>query len=343
MSPWQALDQIHGWRATDSEWRRVLADAYPAIQPLLVTEDAYATEILIEPERRPRIIVMHSKSDIVAISRDTDESLPLRLEDVVLRALRPKRLCDEISKHLRLGKPDDDWLHGGSAWRLGEFIPYEGERFPTYLVPGHSAALRCQAIKAIAGCIKSPFVVVVLHAGNACDQLCEVATRCKAGVVVVEHAMRLLDGMAARAPHESFREQLDTFVQDHVRPTDHMEVGQLRFPTPPGSKWSEVKMRFLDNETVTVSCKGVQRKLRYDQLGFTDGRNGKPDTQWALLRVFANDGGAITWRSEGARQERRKQVQRLNDRLREFFLIEGAPIAHDDEIGGWRTPIDLQQ
>ncbi len=339
MSHWQALERIHGWRATESEWRRVLGDGFAAFQPLLVTEDAYAAEILMPTERRPRAVVMHSKQDIVAINRDTDDSVPVQLDDIVLRALQPKRLFDTIARHLRLGAPDDTSSHDGAAWRLGDFIPYEGERFPTYIVLGKSPALRCEAIKAVAGCIESPFIAVVLCTEHACDQVLQAATRCRAGVVAVEKVMMLLNGTA---PHASFREQLDGFVRKHVRPTETSEVGKLRFPTPPGSRWPDVKIKFLDNQTVTVTCKGVQRKLGYDHMGFTDKRNGKPNTLWSLLALCANDGRTLTWRTEGASEERRKQVQRLNELLQEFFLIEGAPLAHDEEIGGWRTQMDLQ-
>lgn len=339
MSPWQALERVHGWRATEADWKRKLGDGYEAIRPLLTNDGGFASEVLLPGERRPRRVVMHSKADVVAIDRDTDQALPVRLQDVILHSLLPERLCAELAKHFRLGKSAATRSFGLNAWRLGEFTPYEGASFPAYLVLEPSAELCCNAVKTIAGGNDSPFVAVVLHAGNACDQVIQAAAQCRAGVVVVENAMLLLNGTA---PHESFHKQLEGFVRKHVRPTDPSEVGKLRFPTPPGSNWPDVKIKFHDNQTVTVTCKGVQRKLGYDHMGFTDKRNGKPNTLWSLLVLCAAEGRTLTWQTEGASEERRKQVQRLNEALHDFFLIKGAPLAYDEEIGGWRTEMDLQ-
>jgi hypothetical protein len=339
MSPWQALDSVHGWRATETEWRRKLGDGYEAIRPLLTKDGGLASEVLLPDERRPRRVVMHSKADIVAINDDTDHAVQVTLEEVVLHSLMPRRMCAELAKYLHLGKPADAPCHGTSAWQLGDFIPYEGERFPVYLLLDASAAMRCNAIKTIAGSVDSPFVAMVLHAGHACDQLRDVAHSCKAGLATTDHVMMLI---GAKAPHEALRKQLDPFVRRFVRPTEPSDAGRLRFPTPPGSRWTDVKLKFLDGHTVTATVRDVQRMLRYDQMGFMDKRDGSPNILWDLLRVFADDGGTISWESDGASHKREKQVERLNDQLYDFFLIPGAPIAPDAAAGGWSTPIQLQ-
>jgi hypothetical protein len=340
MSPWQALDSVHGWRATETEWRRKLGDGYEAIRPLLTKDGGLASEVLLPDERRPRRVVMHSKADIVAIDRDTDHVFPVQLHDVMLHSLLPERLGADLSKHFHLGKSAATRSFGVNAWRLGEFKPYEGASFPTYLVLEPSPELCCNAIKTIAGGIEMPFVVLLLHTGNASDQVLEVAGRCKAGVVVVERAMMLLDGLA---PHESFGIQLSGFVRDHVGPTTKSQAKGLRYPTPPGTKWSEVRIKLTDGESVTIIVRDQQQAYSFADLGLGK-RGNKPSVLWVLLERLIADGGRLNWSSAGAsRKGRPKQVKRLATALENFMGIEGDPLPFDrNKPKGWKALFQVE-
>jgi len=335
MSPWQALERVHGWRATEAEWKRKLGDGYEAIRPLLTNDGGFASEVLLPGERRPRRVVMHSKADVVAIDRDTDQALPVRLQDIIMHSLLPERLCADLAKHFRLGESAAARSFGLNAWRLGEFTPYEGASFPAYLVLEPSAELRCNAVKTIAGSIDTPFVVLLLHTDQASDQVLEVAARCKAGVVVVARAMSLLDGLA---PHEGFKTQLAGFIQDRVGPTTKSQAKGLRYPTPPGTEWNEVRIKLTDGESVTIFVRDQQHAYSFADLGLGK-RGNKPSVLWMLLERLAAEGGRLTWSSPGANRGRRpKQVERLAKALKKFMGIDVNPLPFDrNKPRGWKA------
>ena len=80
--------------------------------------------------------------------------------------------------------------------------------------------------------------------------------------------------------------------------------------------------------------------LGYADLGMSSAKNNAPTRQWDLLRIFAQEGGILTWGSRKASPKHRKQKQLLADVLRRFFGIEEDPFVAED--GGWRARFGLE-
>ena len=99
------------------------------------------------------------------------------------------------------------------------------------------------------------------------------------------------------------------------------------FPAPPDATWSDVSIRFVDNNhTVSIRVKSEHRVCNYTQMGMANRKNGDPTDQWDLLERFANSHGQIDWHSKYAALKLKKQKQELSKQLREFFGIEDDPI-----------------
>src|SRR5262249_29258922 len=85
--------------------------------------------------------------------------------------------------------------------------------------------------------------------------------------------------LRALRPHATSRQQ--------VLPAENPEPAGVFFPTPPGARWVDVHIRFLDGERVAVTVKDVSRTLNYTQMGMVDKRNSTPTKQWTLLLAFS--------------------------------------------------------
>jgi hypothetical protein len=48
-----------------------------------------------------------------------------------------------------------------------------------------------------------------------------------------------------------------------------------RFETPPGTEWSEILIRFLDGNTVTIAVDSKTERYTFAEMNMKDGRNGK--------------------------------------------------------------------
>ena len=122
-----------------------------------------------------------------------------------------------------------------------------------------------------------------------------------------------------------YEEQLRQALLERSDQGRQRKPGATRFPTPPGSTWEHVIIRFRDGHTVSVRCRVVSNVYTYTEMGMADGRNKTPTIQWQLLRVFADGGGKIDWNSPGADRKRKKQVQLLARHLMDFFGIDEYP------------------
>jgi len=105
------------------------------------------------------------------------------------------------------------------------------------------------------------------------------------------------------------------------------------FPTPANAHWRDVHITFSDAQTVSVKVKGVRCVCDYADMGMRDRRSHSPNKQWNLLVAFARDHGALTWSSNMAHLDNKKQKQLLNAALTRFFRISGNAIEFEEGEG----------
>jgi hypothetical protein len=108
-------------------------------------------------------------------------------------------------------------------------------------------------------------------------------------------------------------------------------------------KWSELTIRCVNSETVSVKIGGTSAKLTYSDIGMIDGRSRGPNKQWHLLEAFAKERGELTWTSPSASRFHRKRRQFLSESLKRFFGIPGEPIVFTEDKKGWRTVFQVTE
>ncbi|MDI6809814.1 MAG: hypothetical protein QME66_12695 [Candidatus Eisenbacteria bacterium] len=99
---------------------------------------------------------------------------------------------------------------------------------------------------------------------------------------------------------------------------------------PPGLKWEEITIRFLDGHEVILQIRGKNYHATFELMGFQDKRKKKfedmtPNRQWELLRELAENGGEISWANKAANLKLKKQKQQLTKRLKRYFGIKEDP------------------
>jgi hypothetical protein len=118
--------------------------------------------------------------------------------------------------------------------------------------------------------------------------------------------------------------------------------GRVFFPTPAGSVWTDVKLRLIDGNTVSIQVRDASCVFNFAQLGMASRKNASPTVQWKLLCDFAYDHGVMTWESRSATRKNMKRREQLARDLRRFFRIEGNPIELTSDGKGWRTRFAIE-
>ena len=118
----------------------------------------------------------------------------------------------------------------------------------------------------------------------------------------------------------------ELFAPLHEKVPEPGSGGMVHFPTPDGTRWSDIKIQFRNGHTVTIWAGGQSGRYTYYQMGMYSKKNGDRTVQWKLLEAFANSRGEIDWSSPFATDKLKKQKQELSRRLREFFRLDEDPI-----------------
>jgi hypothetical protein len=127
-----------------------------------------------------------------------------------------------------------------------------------------------------------------------------------------------------------------------VVPDAKARSGMAFFPTPADASWSNVRIRFLDGHSVSISVRGITGTLHFSQMGMADRRNAKPTQQWELLRAFSKYYGQMTWDHRDATPKNQKRREYLARNLKTFFRIDGEPIVLTEDKKGWRTVFAIE-
>lgn len=96
---------------------------------------------------------------------------------------------------------------------------------------------------------------------------------------------------------------------------------------PPAKTWKQIEITFLSDERIQVFNGDVRQTYNYDEFGFADRRNGKPDAAWGMLLQMTNAGGTIPRPQPGKdKAKKQKRIEEIRKRLKALWKIEADPI-----------------
>jgi hypothetical protein len=147
--------------------------------------------------------------------------------------------------------------------------------------------------------------------------------------------------------------KFDELFNKYYSPEPVKEVRPVRKPVaakslktfshklPAGTKWEDFVIKFLDENKVLVQVKGQSDELTYKTMGFDDKRSGKPDSQWAFLKILANQGGEIRWSDQNSNENFKKVKERLANKLQSYFAIDYDPFYPYSEGKSYKIKLTL--
>lgn len=333
---WLALDRLPGPAGVAAEWRGHAGAAFDrALGCGLLTPDPEPARTFPRAGRpgEAYAVVEHGPDDFVGVAGDGSESIRLARRDLVVHRLDRTRLARAAAGALGLD-PDPGPVEGVPATtRVGLLRPTAGVSVPGFLILAGDRPDFRAAVDALAVRVEGPLLVLApTSAYHRIDSQLLLHHRGGAFVALAD-ALRL--GESGRL--ESSPDGAPALAALRARLAPAGSGGRVAFPTPAGARWGDVRLRFVDGDTVAVTVGPVSQTLTYSQFGLVDRRSGRANAQWALLRAFAEGGGTMTWDRPTADRKNQKRREKLARALAEFFRLEDDPIALTADRKGWRT------
>ncbi|WP_145215245.1 hypothetical protein [Planctomycetes bacterium TBK1r] len=265
----------------------------------------------------------------------TDEFVNLSRQDVLCYRLDSKRLVRDLGSALPFVPCVETIARVPQALRFGTYEAERGCTFPVYFLPDQSDRLLRQVVAMLK--LESAGPMIVMQ-----PERCQVLQSTSEWMSGNDVLLLSLAETFSITPRKSFAvtvsavAKIDAFRQRYAPNIDATRP-DICFPTPTGAGWADLRIKFVDGETVSIHLGETKGVYIYAQLGLVDARNGRPTKQWELLKSFADGRGLLTWKSADACRRNKKRKEYLSANLRDFFRIPGDPIVLTDDKKGWRT------
>ncbi len=338
---WLALEEMPGAHAALAEWRDRLGAGFASVRPLLLPTDKFAASLPVAGDGHATYrVVRHGPDDFVGVHDNGGPTITLAKDDVLIYRLDHQRVARNVVAMLGCDRYEAVIDGVPHAYQVGSYRPFAGFAFPVFFtLPSETADLQ-HTVELIASRHDEPFIL--LAPTRSCMQpVCEsLIQRRKACFLPLSESIEM-DNSGGWVVAAAAEQQLSRFRQAVV-PQAVDAASAAFFPTPTDATWSDVRIKFIDGETVSIKVGSAGGTFVYSQLGMADGRNAKPTKQWELLRAFAKGYGAMNWSSPAADKKNQKRRETLARDLKSFFRIDGDPIEYVEETKGWRTVFTIE-
>lgn len=313
------------------EWRQLLGEDHEIGMMLLRPTDHRAESYPCPSPGGigcPRRIIDQGQDGIIAVCGDEDgpncDDVSLQPGEIIVYELHRQGLAVRAANALGI-KPEFAPVDGvRETFRIGDFHPITGKRFPVYLVLAFDDGQRLEAVAHLCRTIPVPFILLAPTPQAISPRALEWLQERKARFHPLSDLL-IADNHGRMTSSPTAREVMVAFRAD-VLPEPTPDEPAVRFPTPPDASWQDLRISFLDGHRATVFCKGVSDTVNFSTMGMENRRSREPSVQWILLEAFARNHGEISWHASEASDQVPQQVKRLNDDLGRFFGIPGRPI-----------------
>ncbi|NCN11694.1 hypothetical protein GW937_00035 [Candidatus Kaiserbacteria bacterium] len=119
------------------------------------------------------------------------------------------------------------------------------------------------------------------------------------------------------------------------------QIPKFPYKIQSGTIWEKFYIQFRNPEAVTIRVSGHTHDTSYADMGFADGRTGKPNMQWGLLLLLAKNGGSLTTGDPKANDKYKKHKQLLSDTLKGYFSIDTDPFKPYEKDDGYEIKMKL--
>ncbi len=336
---WRSLEIFLSQATVTDEWRMCLGSEFEAAIRFLRATNQLATYYPrshpFDPlrVRSPWRVISHGPDHHVGICPDGGLKIQLTTEQLIIYELNQALLARQLAEALGLAWEAAQVDGVPRTYRIGTLTPTAGFRFPVYLtIPQTTSEFR-RAVDGLSALQADPFLLMA-PTRSRCEPAAEAVLERNGGDFIPLVEALTLDETGTLQLNKDGRLLLTRFLEQHV-PSAKREPQMEFFPTPPDATWSNVCIRFLDGERLSVRVGGVSKVVNYTAMGMASAKDGAPTKQWRLLRDFAYEHGFLDWDSRYADRKNQKQKELLSALLKRFFRIEGEPFRL--EGNGWQT------
>lgn len=282
--------------------------------------------------------MIHENGEIVGIAPDDGDRITLQASDLIVYRLALPRLLQRLADLFEVDVVAERIAGIDDAWLVGIDRPRAGFAYPLYFLLADEPRDYRYRVAALVAQSSIPFRLLAptnqFHRHETVSQL-EAH-----GSTFLALADAIVDTGTAWRLKENVAEWFTAFRTRHL-PKPKSEAIPT-FPTPAGVTWEEVRIRFLDGESVSIRVRDETRSVNYTQMGMNDGRDSKPNRQWKLLRAFADGGGRLDWKSPDADPKNQKRRELLATVLMAYFGLNEDPIVYEPAGKSWRTRFSVE-
>lgn len=339
---WSTLEAIPGLAAERLEWQRRLEDEWLVAAPYLRSTGRIVDRVWCPSpggDGCPRHVVRHDDGCIVAVCGDRPKQcdpLELSFDDLLVLEVDFRKLAVELARIFDVDTTTAADLRHGLC-RLGEHLVASGSGFPVVLL----APASCEAspLAALPAALEGAGPLVLLSPTRKLlgDGLLD-ALRARGGLAIPLVEMVGWDDAGFLVTLCPVAEVLDP-VRERLIQQRNIKAPEHRFPTPLGTTWSQITIRFITQHQVHIQASAESGTFEYTQMGMANTRKKppEPNVQWQLLIDFAENRGEVTWRSTAAHPKKQKRKEQLAKALRNFFGIDEEPFETLPKGLGWRA------
>jgi hypothetical protein len=323
---WETLDQLADTSLPEVDWRGGHQKEWPFIQPLLKATGKKATSISCPSPSGPncpRRVVELDDGRLVAECQDTPtvcKTLDLTAQCVAIRKLDRAKFAAMVCKALGLA-PAIAKIGPNGVFHLGDRQVAAGRGVPVFaLFQGGSqpekSVVALEALESFA----SPRLLLVPTSQTLSSDQKTYLGRTSTTHLPFDDALLCEVHVAQASP--AITQILDRLVTE-VSQTLQATPAALVWQMPADARWGDVKIAFISDEVINVTFRGETRRFEPSQLGMTNAKNGKPTSQWTMLKAIAMGRGSIPFPAAAKIQ---KQKQSLSKKLTSAFGIQDDPI-----------------
>jgi len=335
---WSSLERTIGLSAIPAGWQTMLGDELSRVARFLLPTQQLAGSVRCPiPYRYCIHEVILWKGEYVTSCPDGCDSVTLSRDDLVIHRIDMASLSREIVAALGLVNATAEEIPNvPGTWRIGDYVPSAGFRFPVYLAFIDRSYDFDFAVNHLSARGET-FILIAPSRSHMTQPTADMLKRSKSCFLPMTEFLGQShgdDGQLALLPGHTADALFAEFRTAHV-PQPKADDGMAFFPTPADAGWSDVSIRFIDRHSVYVTAKGATGKYHCAQMGMASKKNAMPTKQWLLLEAFAEGHGLLNWQSRKADRKNQKRKDLLVADLQRFFRLDGDPFAIEGD--GWRT------